>query len=91
MTSMHLNPTLVMHLLQFYPKKSPLNNNVQKRRIRRAVIERATYVYAILAHVAASASDRNKMKARLTCVCVSTAVRVASVENNGLEAEVKKK
>lgn len=46
----------------------------QKSRIRRTVIERATYVYAILAHVAASASapDRNKMKARLTCVCVNS-------------------
>lgn len=45
----------------------------QKKKKQKGCNERATYVYAILAHVAAvTASDGNKMKARLTCVCCNS-------------------
>lgn len=69
-TFTHLNHIFVMHIFCF-SYKNKINNNVQKRRIRKAVMERATYVYASLAHVAASAAS-DKMKARLTCVCVNS-------------------
>lgn len=48
-----------------------LLTEIKQKTQRKDCNERATYVYAIFAHVAAvTASDGNKMKARLTCVCM---------------------